>query len=428
MRKRICIALFAFFLLLSSCGTLEPIAETEVVSETKNTASVPQVKNPLTWEKIRSIPIAQEEMTSAELRKICTDFMRLQLTFEWTPSADLEYTLAARNKPMAFYRGRVYGGLPYRSFNANGNLYTAMEFYDPETGVLDGGNYRGNDLAGVIGNDCASAPFWAWNRVINSNRNFKDFTTESGFTNTGLIPANNLLPVGGYDTISTGTWNDGHGTLAVCQSNGEQKMYEAYACLLPADGILHYYPAGGGPLNEVNHLMMCSSEATVVRKENGTIDGEKSFVTILDQESNLTTVRHETGSVHYQGGVDVPFTFAELFRQNYIPFTFAEFLGQDPVEPAEARLICNGDPALFENLKSANVTANYAISHIKISFFEENGDLRHSYSIRPTLLNTRTQSLEKLMLPSIGFYADSKTPCRIEVRLGSGHLLSFAPP
>ena len=68
------------------------------------------------------------------MRKLCTDFMRLQLSFVWTPSKTLEYTLAGLNKPMIFHRGRVYGGFPYRSFNANGNLYTLMEYYDPETG------------------------------------------------------------------------------------------------------------------------------------------------------------------------------------------------------------------------------------------------------------------------------------------------------
>lgn len=422
VKKRLLVAILSVFLLLSSCTEAVPI--TEAKTEDRKTLAErplsPKVENPLTWEKIGEIPIAREGMTPMELRKICTDFMRLQLTFEWTPKTNLEYVLGVREKPMVFYHGRVYGGLPYRSFNANGNLYTFMEFYDPETGVLDGGNYRGNDLAGVIGNDCASSPFWAWNRVINSNRNFKDFTAESGFTNTGLVPENNLLPVGGYTTTSSGTWDDKAGTRAVCQNNGEQKMYEAYACLLPADGILHFYPASGGVLPSVNHLMMCSSEATVVRNEDGSIDGEKSFVTILDQESNLTTVRRESTSVHYQGGVDHVFTFAELFRQSYVPFTFAEFLGLDPIEEGEARLLCDGDPTKFEELKAASVTANYAISHVKILFFEESGDLRHSYVLRPTLLNTRTQSLEKLLIPSIGFYADSESACRIEVQLGNG--------
>ncbi len=420
MKRRIlCAFLAAVLLCLASCGGLEPIPTPTATEEksTREKSGTPAVHNPLTWEKIRSIPIATADMTSGELRKICTDFMRLQLTFEWTLSKDLEYTLAALQKPMRFVRGRVYGGLPYRSFNANGNVYTVMEFYDPETGVLDPGKYPDNDFAGIIGNDCASSPFWAWNRVINSNRNFKDYETQSGFTNTGLVPLNNLPAVGGYESTAGDTWDDGKGTKEICLKNGEQKMFQAYAALLPADGLLHMYPHVG-VLPSANHLMMCSSEASVVYKEDGSIDGAKSYVTILDQRSNLTTVHHETGTVHYEGGIDAVFTFDQLFREYYIPFTFLEFLGLDTVEPATASLV--GTPSTFGELQKACVKANYAVSHARVTFTDEAGKERYSYLARPTLLNTRDFPLEKLLLSTASFYADGKNTCRIEVFLGSG--------
>ena len=413
--------LFLLLLCLSACSGLEPIEPT-VTEETpqEERSDTPAVKNPLTWEEIDAIPFAKETMTEEELRKICTDFMRLQLTFEWTPSKNLEYTLAGLGKPMAFYRGRVYGGLPYRSFNANGNVYTVMEFYDPETGVLNSGKYPDNDFVGIVGNDCASSPFWAWNRVINSNRNFKDFKTESGFTNTGLIPQNNLLPVGGYTTIAEGDWEDGEGTRGICLENGRQKMFEAYAAIKPADGLIHYYPHTG-VLSHANHLMMASSVATVVRRGDGTIDGEKSFITILDQRSNLTTVHTEHGTVHYEGGVDAVFTFHQLFEEYYIPFTFLEFLGLDPVEKAEATLLCQGDATRFSDLQKASISANYAISHAKVTFVDETGAECYSYIARPKLLNTRNFALDKLLLDTASFRADGTNTCKIQVRLGSGH-------
>lgn len=421
MKKILLFALLvAAVLCLAACGGLEPVDAT-LPESTEEKREYPEVKNPLTWEQIQTIPLAKEGMTEDELRKICTDFMRLQLTFEWTPSKTLEYTLAGLNKPMIFYRGRVYGGFPYRSFNANGNLYTLMEFYDSETGVLDPGNYPTNDFLGIVGNDCASSPFWAWNRVINSNRNFKSFETESGFTNTGLIPENNLIPVGGYDTISQGDWEDGEGTRGVCLSNGKQKIFEAYTAIKPADGLIHYYPHTG-VLSHANHLMMASSAATVVRREDGSIDGDKSFITILDQRSNLTTVHKDYGTVHYEGGVDAVFTFRQLFEEYYVPFTFLEFLGLDPVEPAEAELVCQGDSSLFSDLQKARITANYAISHAKVTFSDETGKECYSYLARPTLLNTRDFSMDKLFLNTASFHADGTKTCRIEVQLGSGHV------
>ena len=402
---------------LCACSGLKPVEEAPPKT-TEEKREYPEVKHPVTWEEIRAGPFASRDMTEEEMRKLCTDFMRLQLSFEWTPSKTLEYTLAGLNKPMIFHRGRVYGGFPYRSFNANGNLYTLMEYYDPETGVLDPGKIPTNDFLGIIGNDCASSPFWAWNRVINSNRNFKDFKTESGFTNTGLLPQNNLLPVGGYDTISQGDWEDGEGTRGVCLANGEQKMFEAYSAVKPADGLIHYYPHTG-VLSHANHLMMVSSEATVVRREDGSIDGEKSFITILDQRSNLTTVHNKTGTVHYEGGIDAVFTFSQLLEEYYIPFTFLEFLGLDPVEQAEASLSREGDR--FADLQKAVVTANYAISHAKVTFTDGAGKECYSYIARPLLLNTRSFSLEKLLLPTASFHADGEKICRIEVQLGSGH-------
>jgi hypothetical protein len=39
------------------------------------------------------------------------------------------------------------------------------------------------------------------------------------------------------------------------------------------------------------------------------------------------------------------------------------------------------------------------------------------------LLNTRSFSLEKLLLPTASFHADGEKICRIQVQLGSGHVI-----
>ena len=54
---------------------------TEDEPETKPTKPVKSnVAEPLTWEKLNAIPVANASMSTDELRKICTDFMRLQLS------------------------------------------------------------------------------------------------------------------------------------------------------------------------------------------------------------------------------------------------------------------------------------------------------------------------------------------------------------
>ncbi len=400
---------------LASRDTWEGPKTTEEQKEEKP-YEYPKVANSLSWEKIRAIPLANNNMTEAELRKICTDFMRLQLTFEWTPAKSIVYLLGDKN--MEFPAGKVYGGLPYMTFNANGNLYIVMDYYDPETGILDPGDVPVNNFGSIIGNDCAVSPFWAWSRVINSPTNFKDFENQYGFTNLGLTPQNNLIPVGGYESISEGTWDDGDGTRGVCERNGRQKIYECYAKLQEADGFIHFYP--DTPTWNNNHLMMCSSKATVVRNEDGTIDGAKSFVTILDQRSKKTATKTENGTVLYEGGVDAVFTFDQLYKEYYIPFTFKEFLGTDPVDKGEAKIVADGDISDFETLKKGKISSNYGISHVRIKFLDKDGNEKYAKRSIPKFCDTRNYELKNLLLPGAKFHAKEGNTCVITAFIGTG--------
>ena len=51
-----------------------------------NSASTINFASNLSWDVINSIPIAKDSMTEDQLRQICLDYMRLQLTFTWKPS------------------------------------------------------------------------------------------------------------------------------------------------------------------------------------------------------------------------------------------------------------------------------------------------------------------------------------------------------
>ena len=401
---------------LASRDTWEGPKTTEEQKEEKP-YEYPKVANPLSWEKIRAIPLANSNMTEAELRKICTDFMRLQLTFEWTPAKSITYNFYTKESDMEFPRGKVYGGLPYMTFNANGNLYIVMDYYDPETGILDPGDVPLKHFASIIGNDCAASPFWAWNRVINSLTNFKDPENKRGFTNIDLTPHHNLIPVGGYRSISEGTWDDGDGTKWVCEVNGKQKIFECYAKLQEADGIVHFFPDAP---RSANHLMMCSSTATVVKNEDGTIDGDQSYVTILDQRSNMTPTYTKNGVVLYEGGIDAVFTFNQLYQEYYIPFTFKEFLGTDPVEKGEAKLVVDGDMYDYETLREGKIISNYGISHVRITYFDKEGNEKYSYRAIPTLLNTRDFDLENLLLPASKWHATEENTCVITAFIGTG--------
>ena len=183
-----------------------------------------------------------------------------------------------------------------------------MKFYDPATGVMDVASVGGSNFPRVIGNQCSFGSFWGWARAINS--------TKHSYTNT-IIAANGCLPVGPYTyNLSTAKWGEGLTTRDVCNTNGTQTMYQSYANLKKADGVVTY--------NEAGHVRMIVSSHPVY-KSDGTIDGDNSYVIYLDQGSSMESVRQPDGSiVSVQGGIDVKETYAKLFRSAYVPFTFAD--------------------------------------------------------------------------------------------------------
>ena len=117
-----------------------------------------------------------------------------------------------------------------------------------------------------------------------------------------------------YDTVNViEDWN---------AQNGSDGMYKCYAMMKPADLLV----SGG-------HTMMVKS-VSVKTKEDGTIDPEKSIVTVQEQtEGWAANERLHGKSLYYQGERGKNYSFKKLQSQVYIPFTFAEFL--DPADPQD---------------------------------------------------------------------------------------------
>ena len=116
-----------------SCSQIETqeTAETHTAEKAKKPKNEkkPSVPNPLTWEKINSIPVASPEMSVDQLRQICVDYFRLQLSYQWTPEESFTYTIASNGNTVRVQKGTVYGGHLYVT-NAVSNLYRMMNYYD----------------------------------------------------------------------------------------------------------------------------------------------------------------------------------------------------------------------------------------------------------------------------------------------------------
>ncbi len=350
----------SFLILLSSCSkdktnskqtkTEEsPYTETLEIfkeNEKEDNYNYPRIEEKLTWESINSLTKKNNGMTSDELREMCVEFFRFNKTAAWTPDDTIKINRYSTGGEDTVEKGKIYGGLPYVS-TATGNIYRLMDHIDEETGVVD--IKKASENPKLFGAQCSVSAYWAWARCINS--------VDYSWTYSS-VTANGFLRVGPYtydDSITM--FSKDYSTEMVCKANGKETMFRSYACLLPADGLVNYISGG--------HTVMCSSEAVVKYNQDGSIDGENSYITIIDQGGSWSTRVNDSGDeALIKGSVDAKLSFETLFKNHYIPFTFSEFLGTDPVEETECTYSHSKDTITPEELKASSVTANYGISDI----------------------------------------------------------------
>ncbi len=318
------------------------------------------VSDKLTADRIRALPIAQRNWPLNRLRRLCTDTFRLQLSFAWTPAEDLEFQ-RNKNRTTKLYAGTVYGGIPY-AIGGLGNLYRWMEIYDEETGVMTVPDDLPREFYKIFCNQCSFGAFWAWSRVSNSltYRLTNDMTEHNG-----------CIPIGEYTYDESITDFADYTTTRICEENGRQVMFRSYAQLLEADGIVNFTTGG--------HVRMISTTPVVVYNEDGSINGEESYTTFLDQAAKYHTMQRSDGTDYQvQGGVDTKITFEKLFTAGYLPFTIPEFCRvkgkkRKRVDVATATLKGmseDGDTPL----KDCTVSSNFPISHLIFTAYGKDGE------------------------------------------------------
>lgn len=405
MKKTICLLLAVALLSLCACSK-----EQQPVEPEQPELSVPC---PITWADIDAIPIATADMTEDELRQICVDFFRLQLSFQWTPKEKFAYSITTYEKNPELIPGAVYAGCPYISPSNMGNLYRVMDFYDTETGVLDTTQMEPQDFAWLIGNDCVSGPYWGWGRVVNSLVRF---------SNSYMTQEYGCIPVGPYRYEGITQWSEHTNTTSVCSANGKQTMFESYAQMKPADGLYTQYDEAKN-----SHMRMVAAAPTVMRDEAGNIDGGRSFIIYLDQGSSFEPYNQDGTVVQVQGGVDVRISFQTLYDTGYLPFTWAELIGEDPIEPAEIK-ISTPIPAklTLDDLYKLKFSTNYTISHFSLELRDSQGNVTYEKTLYTQRRLEQNAAIGQLMdmeqIESI--LASGPQQAKVTCRVSTGQLLT----
>ncbi len=423
--KRICAVILCLCTLLSAvaCSTVEKKPETaatetsDAVQKTteEKTPSTPKkdypaVTDKLSWDRINALPKANADMTEEQLRDVVLKYFELAQTFAWTPDKGYQYVITTNDKSVTLPSKQIYGGMPYVT-NGLGNVYRWMDFYDPETGVM---YLSKTSSPKQIGNQCSYGTFWAWSRVSNSLEYF--YTSSMTF-------ANGCIPVGPYKyDLTKEKFSQADQTGDVCTANGDQIMFQSYAAMKPADGLIHYSTAG--------HVIMCSSKPVVVTNPDGTINGEESYITYLDQGQRWRETEQSDGTKYkVQGGVHIKSTFASLLKSGYIPFTLKEFLGTDPVEKAEATLdIEIGESVKANDLRNATLSTNYPISHVVATVEDSEGKEIYKYTsyadLGKEMVASYEYDLSKVIFPaSLSAHANKGNTLCLSVWVGSGDCL-----
>lgn len=357
------------------------------------------INKKLSWDAINSYPVKTADMTVSEMRDLCVAFFEYGKTFLWTPDESMDYIRNSNGAFDSVYQGTVYGGLPYVG-NASGSVYRMMDYVNPETGLVDmkkaipalGTKDRlaQEDLM-FFGSQCAKTASVGWGRVINS----------ADYRRTGnLLPYHGVILLGDVAMDESKTsWSEDYRTTQVCKENGKQTMFEAYGQLKKADGLVYYTTAG--------HVVMAYSDAYVVRNEDGTVNGDESYVRIIHQAQTWSDQENEVGDKYrMEASVDSKMTFSKLYSGSYIPFTFAEFVEEDPIEEttltitaADETVLLSGavreadrsfvtetapESLTFTQLCDATVTSNYGISDVYIILYNERGQQLYQHAVRST--------------------------------------------
>ena len=197
-------------------------------------------------------------------------------------------------------------------------------------------------------------------------------------------------------------------------------MYESYALVKPADGLVHAYAGSGG------HMRMVAGSVNVVRNEDKTINGAKSTLVYLDQIASWSDSLQSDGTAYeIEGGLDVVVTFEELFNDGYIPFTIAELNKDASIEAGKASLNLSGQTNVSAStLSRATLTANYVISNIDVVVKNAEGEEVYSNTTLTYGLPREYAMNTTFDASAVAALGGNGATIEVNVRIGNGQLIT----
>ncbi|MBQ6701563.1 MAG: hypothetical protein IJN17_01240 [Clostridia bacterium] len=344
---------------LVSCGGSEDGQknETEYGGETSVDTAVETVvgtgeETVAETEKTPENNVIEHKIAVEDLRARIVDYMRSMSAVEWTPNEtfSLNGDHNTWGVDLNFKKGQTYYGLPYtRAFSG----------LDDFTVHIENGVYKGpcGDYNTMPGNNCSSSCDLAWRRYLVSD-------TEATYTYVPGFGNKTISPVGDY-TYPSGNRD----TYKIIEQNDQQKLFESYALVQPADAIVKWSDA-----RSAGHARMVAENAVVVRNAAGKINAGRSYIVVIEQTNKLTTVDGKQSTWL----VDKKYTFTELMNDGYIPVTPKAL-----AEETELKITYT-DPNTADNIVtslSGTLELSTSVKTVNMTVSDENGNVVKEYAI-----------------------------------------------
>ena len=309
---------------------------------------------------------------------------------QWTASQKIDYSF--NNKSLVYQPGQTYLGMIYN------NNKTGLEKY--MTILDESGKHIGTDFDWdhSPGNSCATSIEHALQLVSPVVEYSYSADMMPYYANTGILALGNIN-WGAYDGKNT--------KKSLVPATEAQDHYEAFALTLPGDCLVRY-------LDKEGHAQMVTLEPKVERKEDGSIDPNKSMIYITDQTNSMNNSREYPSTWNVDKGV----TFAEARTKGYLPVTIAAL--QEGKTPAPYIEFADGPTEQDLEMSTLNgvITSNYKVMTVRAEI-TKGKDVVASASCHPyekeVMLDAISPELKMWELPK-GKYTLTVT---VEAGLGS---------
>lgn len=355
--KHVISLLTAALLLISICGCAADAPEPQTLP-IETTASDPSgyvVNGVMEYPNYTF----DEDPSIMELRFQAVQAFKDLLSIRWSTATAIKYnkTGPVSDKTFQHEADVTYAGTIYS--NANTGIFQFLEFYNFETGRIV---YPGevDEMKETIGASCSDAMVWGLTAVCNS-------ITGPYFPAT-MVYKNGFIPVGDYTYDFNMQSYTLYPTYKIVEENGSAVILDAYTKVRPGDMFVS---------TPDNHGMMAIDIPTVIYKEDGSIDLDKSYVNIQDQRGGRGAGFYEENEggeiIRYSGRTKAKFTFKQLLDKSYLPVTTAEFAGLKPYEKATATST-NPEPKSIDDIRNSTISSNYPLAVVNIIAADEFGN------------------------------------------------------